>query len=168
MNLKARDLVISNGRRIIKQIQKLMGRCSLIGDREFLGSRIFRGVVRLRRIGGRSAPSWTKSCSIASSYLTFRISRPIKKTSRPTTSGKLSSFSLTVCDQFDDTFPHEVWNDTDSIRVVLFMDILRPLPAPVALLNNLIIKIIAASPFIRDAKRTMANGKSAWLRCGID
>ena len=24
---------------------------------------------------------------------------------------------------FDDTFPHEVWNDTDSIRVVLFMDI---------------------------------------------
>jgi aspartyl/asparaginyl beta-hydroxylase (cupin superfamily) len=54
---------------------------------------------------------------------------------------------------FDDTFPHEVWNDTDSMRVVLFMDILRPLPAPVALLNDLIIKIIAASPFIRDAKK---------------
>src|SRR5438445_9608768 len=46
---------------------------------------------------------------------------------------------------FDDTFPHEVWNDTDSMRVVLFMDILRPLPAPVALLNDLIIRIIAAS-----------------------
>ena len=54
---------------------------------------------------------------------------------------------------FDDTFPHEVWNDTDSIRVVLFMDVLRPLPWPVALLNDLIIKIIAASPFIRDAKK---------------
>lgn len=54
---------------------------------------------------------------------------------------------------FDDTFPHEVWNDTDSMRVVLFMDILRPLPVPVALLNDLIIKIIAASPFIRDAKK---------------
>jgi aspartyl/asparaginyl beta-hydroxylase (cupin superfamily) len=54
---------------------------------------------------------------------------------------------------FDDTFPHEVWNDTDSIRVVLFMDVLRPLRWPVALLNNLIIKIIAASPFIRDAKK---------------
>lgn len=53
----------------------------------------------------------------------------------------------------DDTFPHEVWNDTDSIRVVIFMDILRPLPGPVALLNNLIIKIIAASPLIREAKR---------------
>ena len=54
---------------------------------------------------------------------------------------------------FDDTFPHEVWNDTDSIRVVLFMDVLRPLPWPVALLNDLIIRIIAASPFIRDAKK---------------
>ena len=54
---------------------------------------------------------------------------------------------------FDDTFSHEVWNDTDSIRVVLFLDILRPLPWPVALLNQFIIRIIAASPFIRDAKR---------------
>jgi ornithine lipid ester-linked acyl 2-hydroxylase len=54
---------------------------------------------------------------------------------------------------FDDTFPHEVWNDTDSIRVVLFMDIVRPLPWPVGLLNSLIIKIIAASPFIQDAKK---------------
>lgn len=52
-----------------------------------------------------------------------------------------------------DTFLHEVWNDTDDIRVVLFMDILRPLPWPVALLNGLIIRIIAASPFIRDAKK---------------
>jgi beta-hydroxylase len=33
------------------------------------------------------------------------------------------------------------------------MDVLRPLPWPVAMLNDLIIKIIAASPFIRDAKR---------------
>ena len=54
---------------------------------------------------------------------------------------------------FDDTFPHEVWNDTDAIRVVLFMDVLRPLPFPVAMLNRFIIKIIAASPFIRDAKK---------------
>ena len=54
---------------------------------------------------------------------------------------------------FDDTFPHEVWNESDAMRVVLFMDVLRPLPFPISLLNALIIKIIAASPFIRDAKR---------------
>jgi aspartyl/asparaginyl beta-hydroxylase (cupin superfamily) len=28
---------------------------------------------------------------------------------------------------FDDTFNHEVWNDTDETRVVLFVDVLRPL-----------------------------------------
>ncbi len=31
---------------------------------------------------------------------------------------------------FDDTFNHEVWNDTDETRVVLFVDVLRPLPEP--------------------------------------
>lgn len=54
---------------------------------------------------------------------------------------------------FDDTFPHEVWNETDAQRVVLFMDVMRPLPFPISLLNALIIKAIAASPFIRDAKK---------------
>ena len=28
---------------------------------------------------------------------------------------------------FDDTFEHEVWNDSDEIRVVLFVDVIRPL-----------------------------------------
>lgn len=54
---------------------------------------------------------------------------------------------------FDDTFEHEVWNDTDGLRVVLFMDVLRPLPFFVGLLNRAIIKAIAASPFVRDAKK---------------
>ena len=31
---------------------------------------------------------------------------------------------------FDDTFNHEVWNDTDETRVVLFVDVMRPLPEP--------------------------------------
>ena len=54
---------------------------------------------------------------------------------------------------FDDTFEHEVWNDTDGMRVVLFMDVLRPLRFPMSLINAVIIKAIAASPFIRDAKK---------------
>ncbi len=54
---------------------------------------------------------------------------------------------------FDDTFNHEVWNDTDGLRVVLFMDVLRPLHWPMSAINKLIIKIIAASPFIKDAKK---------------
>jgi ornithine lipid ester-linked acyl 2-hydroxylase len=61
---------------------------------------------------------------------------------------------------FDDTFNHEVWNDTDETRVVLFVDVLRPLPSPEAQINDLIVKAIGHSPFIRDAKRN----QEAWER----
>jgi aspartyl/asparaginyl beta-hydroxylase (cupin superfamily) len=59
---------------------------------------------------------------------------------------------------FDDTFNHEVWNDTDETRVVLFVDVLRPLPFPESLINRLIVKAIAISPFVLDAKRN----QQAW------
>jgi ornithine lipid ester-linked acyl 2-hydroxylase len=51
---------------------------------------------------------------------------------------------------FDDRYPHEVWNDTEGMRVVLFMDIVRPTRFPFALLNELLIRLIALSPFVRD------------------
>jgi ornithine lipid ester-linked acyl 2-hydroxylase len=54
---------------------------------------------------------------------------------------------------FDDTFNHEVWNDTDETRVVLFVDVLRPLPPLDAWINRMIVKLIAISPFVQDAKR---------------
>lgn len=53
---------------------------------------------------------------------------------------------------FDDSYPHQVWNDTSGVRVVLFLDIVRPLRFPVNLLNGLILKLIAWSPLIRDAE----------------
>src|SRR5581483_894904 len=61
---------------------------------------------------------------------------------------------------FDDTYNHEVWNDTEETRVVLFVDVLRPLPFPERLINELIVKAIGISPFIRDAKRN----QEAWER----
>ena len=54
---------------------------------------------------------------------------------------------------FDDTYNHEVWNDTDETRVVLFVDVLRPLPFPESLINRAIVKAIGYSPFVLDAKR---------------
>jgi beta-hydroxylase len=54
---------------------------------------------------------------------------------------------------FDDSYDHEAWNDSDGIRVVLFMDVLRPLKSPVKQLNDLIVKVISKSPYIGDAKR---------------
>ncbi len=57
------------------------------------------------------------------------------------------------CMFFDDTYEHEVWNETDGVRVVLFMDVLRPLSFPMSAINRFIIKAIAASPFITDARK---------------
>ena len=55
---------------------------------------------------------------------------------------------------FDDTFYHEVWNDTNGYRVVLFLDIARPLCFPMSVVNWLVYKLIAASPIIQEAKQS--------------
>jgi ornithine lipid ester-linked acyl 2-hydroxylase len=51
---------------------------------------------------------------------------------------------------FDDTYEHEVWNDTEGVRVVLFLDVVRPLRFPADMLNWLLLKVIAASPYVQD------------------
>jgi aspartyl/asparaginyl beta-hydroxylase (cupin superfamily) len=53
---------------------------------------------------------------------------------------------------FDDTYEHEAWNDTDGERVVLFLDIKRPLRPPVNWVNDGIIKAVSKSPFIKAAR----------------
>jgi ornithine lipid ester-linked acyl 2-hydroxylase len=54
---------------------------------------------------------------------------------------------------FDDTYDHEVWNETDGWRVVLFLDIVRPLTGPAAHVNRAVLWMIAHSPLVRDARR---------------
>ena len=53
---------------------------------------------------------------------------------------------------FDDTYQHEAWNDTDGYRTILFVDVVRPLPWPIAALNWLVIKAIAWSPYVGESK----------------
>lgn len=57
------------------------------------------------------------------------------------------------CLIFDDSFPHEAWNKTNEIRVVLFLDIVRPMSFPASIVNHLLINLIRWSPFIRDAHK---------------
>ncbi|MDJ0555515.1 MAG: aspartyl/asparaginyl beta-hydroxylase domain-containing protein [Microcoleaceae cyanobacterium MO_207.B10] len=52
---------------------------------------------------------------------------------------------------FDDSFPHEAWNETDGVRVVLFLDVMRPMRFPASIFNELFMKLIAISPYIQDA-----------------
>jgi len=64
------------------------------------------------------------------------------------------------CMVFDDTYKHQVWNDTEGMRVVLFLDVQRPMTLPGRLLNRLVLKLIQWSPFIQDARKN----QQAWDR----
>jgi beta-hydroxylase len=58
------------------------------------------------------------------------------------------------CVIFDDTHKHEVWNDTDGIRVVLLFDVRRPLPAWLTRVNKALLGLAGLLPEVRRAVRT--------------
>ena len=54
---------------------------------------------------------------------------------------------------FDDTYEHEVWNNSNEVRVVLLIDIVRPFKSPLAAVNRGIINIISKSFFVKNARK---------------
>jgi len=52
---------------------------------------------------------------------------------------------------FDDSFNHEVWNDTGGWHAVLFVDFARPLRRPWHWLNRSFIGLGPLAPFLREA-----------------
>lgn len=59
---------------------------------------------------------------------------------------------------FDDTFNHEVWNDTSGYRAVLFVDFVRPVKFPINLLNKFMLSAALFMPAIREAH----DNQKAW------
>ncbi len=49
---------------------------------------------------------------------------------------------------FDDTHLHAVWNNTNEKRIILFVDVERPLPFPFNYFNRFIINRISNSKFV--------------------
>jgi len=64
----------------------------------------------------------------------------------------------------DDTHEHEVWNDTDEIRVVLLIHVRRPLRFPGSLVGKLIFNAIRLSPFVRDGRKNLADWEAGYSR----
>jgi ornithine lipid ester-linked acyl 2-hydroxylase len=64
------------------------------------------------------------------------------------------------CVLFDDTYRHEVWNETDGIRVVLLIDVPRPFPPALAVANKTILRLFRLSPFVTGAVKRLR----AWER----
>ncbi|HWP25695.1 MAG TPA: aspartyl/asparaginyl beta-hydroxylase domain-containing protein [Xanthobacteraceae bacterium] len=53
------------------------------------------------------------------------------------------------CVIFDDTHKHEVWNETDGIRVVLLLDVHRPLPRWLTRVNKALLGLAYYAPEVR-------------------
>jgi beta-hydroxylase len=51
---------------------------------------------------------------------------------------------------FDDTLPHEAWNDGDQPRVVLLVDVIRPLRFPYSWINRAAFHGIARTSQVRE------------------
>mmetsp|Transcript_9238 Transcript_9238/g.22901 ORF Transcript_9238/g.22901 Transcript_9238/m.22901 type:complete len:275 (-) Transcript_9238:104-928(-) len=71
---------------------------------------------------------------------------------------------------FDDCYEHEVWNQSDGERIVLFLDVVRPLPGIYAVVNSLFILAMQWHPTVLAYKRrasiTQHNGTPSAQRSG--
>ena len=56
---------------------------------------------------------------------------------------------------FDDTYEHEVWNETDQERVILLFDFDRPMKFGGRLLNKLLLTAMKMTAFYRDPKKNL-------------
>lgn len=57
---------------------------------------------------------------------------------------------------FDDALEHEVHNDTSEVRVVLFVDFLRPCRWPINWINHFLVFAARFSPLVQNARRNQA------------
>ncbi|HLZ79367.1 MAG TPA: aspartyl/asparaginyl beta-hydroxylase domain-containing protein [Sphingomonas sp.] len=65
---------------------------------------------------------------------------------------------------FDDTWPHEVWNDTDSVRIVLLVQFERPLRQPGRLVAGSFLGGIRRSAFVKEATHNIARWQESLKR----
>jgi beta-hydroxylase len=57
---------------------------------------------------------------------------------------------------FDDTYFHEVWNDSEETRVVLLIQTKRPTRFPGNLVGGLFLWAVKRTPFVKDARANIA------------
>lgn len=60
---------------------------------------------------------------------------------------------------FDDTYEHEVWNDTDEERVILLFDFDRPMKFWGRFLNSTFLQIMKFTAFYQDPKKNLQSAE---------
>ena len=61
---------------------------------------------------------------------------------------------------FDDTYEHEVWNDTDEERVILLFDFDRPMKFWGRFLNKAFLQIMKLTAFYQDPKKNLQDAEA--------
>jgi len=61
---------------------------------------------------------------------------------------------------FDDTYEHEVWNETDEERVILLFDFDRPMKFGGRLLNSIFLWALKFSAYYKDPKKNLEDAES--------
>jgi beta-hydroxylase len=61
---------------------------------------------------------------------------------------------------FDDSYEHEVRNDTDELRAVLFLDIDRPMDRVGTFFNRMLFALMSMTPYVKQPIKNLA----AWNR----
>jgi len=56
---------------------------------------------------------------------------------------------------FDETFNHEAWNESSEPRVVLFLQVMRPMKWPGRLLGKLFLMGIKRTSYVQDARKAI-------------
>lgn len=69
---------------------------------------------------------------------------------------------------FDDTWPHEVWNDTDELRCVLLIQIKRPVRWPGRLFSDLFLAAVRRTAFVQDARRNLGAWEQAYRQAEMN
>ncbi|MBA15428.1 MAG: aspartyl beta-hydroxylase [Sphingomonas sp.] len=68
---------------------------------------------------------------------------------------------------FDDTYDHEVWNDTVGTRVVLLIQFKRPLRNPGKWVSEKFLAILRRSAFVQEARANVLNWNAAMNQLDI-
>lgn len=63
---------------------------------------------------------------------------------------------------FDDTREHEVWNNTDEVRVVLLLNVIRPYKGILSKLNQWVVGLIGNSSYVKEAMQNHSKWETAF------
>ncbi len=65
---------------------------------------------------------------------------------------------------FDDTYEHEVRNDTDETRIILLCQVARPLRAPGSWMASALMSYVRRSQFVQEAKDNLSGWEAAYAK----